>query len=107
MGTNFKRSLEKYHFNHTDSTFYAFADTITSPAFSNWNIEDYLPKIDAPVLVIQGDDDEYGTEMQVDSIFNKAPNLQNEKLMIPNCGHLPHLTHEEIVIQEIKSFIQN
>ena len=31
-----KKSFEKYHFEHTDSTFYAFANTITHPKFKNF-----------------------------------------------------------------------
>lgn len=103
--SSFKKSLEKYHFNHTDSTFYAFAETITSNEFKSWNIEHFLPEIEAPVLVIQGDNDEYGTKKQVDSIYNKAANPNNKKLIIKECGHSPHLTNQQIVIEEIKNFI--
>ena len=34
----------------------------------DWNIEDVLPEVDAPVLAIQGDADEYGTLAQLDAI---------------------------------------
>ena len=105
LNTSFKKSLSNYHFNHTDSIFYAFAETITSNEFKSWNIEHFLPKIEAPVLVIQGDNDEYGTEKQVDSICNNAANPNNKRLIINNCGHSPHLTNQEIVIEEIKDFI--
>lgn len=101
-----KNSLKKYHFNHTDSTFYAFSKTISGNQFKDWNIENYLSQIQAPVLVIQGENDEYGTEKQVDSIYNKSPNPKNKKLVIPNCGHSPHLSHQKIVLKELKSFIK-
>ena len=107
LNNSFKKSLEKYHFEHTDSTFYAFSQTITSHSFSNWNIEHFLSKIKAPVLVIQGNNDEYGTEKQVDSIYNKTLHPQKKKLLIPNCGHLPHLSHQHVVLEAIKCFVQN
>ncbi len=103
---NLKKSLEKYHFEHTDSTFYAFGNTITSDAFRSWNIEHFLPRIEAPVLVIQGDLDEYGTEKQVDSIYDKTPHPQKERLMIPNCGHIPQLSHSKIVLDAISLFLK-
>jgi pimeloyl-ACP methyl ester carboxylesterase len=42
------------------------------PAFRDWNIEKYLPAITCPVLVLQGEDDEYGTRRQVDAIAAQA-----------------------------------
>ena len=99
-----KKSFEKYHFDHTDSTFYAFANTITHPSFKEWNIEHYLPQITAPIFAIQGFDDEYGTELQVDAIVNKSPNKANSKLMIKNCGHSPHLQMQPLVVSKIVEF---
>lgn len=100
-----KSRFEKYHFDHTDSTFYAFARTITSDEFRDWNIEHFLPQIAAPVFVIQGDKDEYGTEKQVNSIHNNTPNKKGKRLIIKDCGHSPHLTNQQLVIEEIKDFV--
>lgn len=102
---SFYKSLKKYHFNHTDSTFYAFSDTITSNEFRGWNIETHLSKIKAPVFVIQGDSDEYGSIKQVESIYNKTLHSGNKQLILPNCGHTPHLSDQKIIIQEIITFI--
>jgi pimeloyl-ACP methyl ester carboxylesterase len=96
-----KRSFERYHFDHTDSTFYAFSKTITHADFKQWNIEHYLTNIVAPIIAIQGFDDEYGTELQVESIVTKSQNKYNRKLMIPNCGHSPHLEKQAFVINQI------
>jgi pimeloyl-ACP methyl ester carboxylesterase len=105
QNTNFKRSLEKYHFDHTDSTFYAFADTITHENFKDWNIEHYLPKIEAPILVIQGELDEYGTEKQVESIYQKGANADNQKHILAGCGHSPHLSHAIITTKLMGEFL--
>lgn len=99
-----KKSFEKYHFEHTDSTFYAFANTITHPSFKNWNIEHYLPQITAPIIAIQGFDDEYGTAKQVESIVTNAQNKYNRNIMIPKCGHSPHLQKQSFVIKQIGDF---
>jgi pimeloyl-ACP methyl ester carboxylesterase len=97
-----KRSFERYHFDHTDSTFYAFSKTITHADFKEWNIEHYLTNIGAPIIAVQGFDDEYGTELQVDSIVTKSLNKHNRKLMIPKCGHSPHLEKQAFVINQIE-----
>ena len=99
-----KRSFERYHFDHTDSTFYAFSKTITHTDFKEWNIEHYLTNIVAPIFAIQGFDDEYGTELQVESIITKSQNKYNRKLMIPECGHSPHLEKQAFVINQIDEF---
>lgn len=106
LNTGLKKSLSNYHFNHVDSTFYAFSETITSEDFRDWNIEDYLPKIEAPVLVVQGDNDEYGTEKQVDSIYNNSPNPNNQRLIVTDCGHIPHLSNQDKVLKAISDFIK-
>jgi pimeloyl-ACP methyl ester carboxylesterase len=103
--STFKSKLEKYHFGHTESIFYAFSKTITSKEFKNWNIEKYLSKIYAPILIIQGENDEHGTIKQVDSIYNNSSNTNNIRFIIKNCGHSPHISHAETVINEIKKFI--
>ncbi|MCC7331639.1 MAG: alpha/beta hydrolase [Flavobacteriales bacterium] len=102
-----KRIFEKYHFNHTDSTFYAFADTITHSDFKNWNIEHYLKNITAPIFAIQGFDDEYGTEIQVDSIITNSKSKYNKKLMIPDCGHSPHIQMTDFIVFQIADFYKS
>ncbi len=99
-----KKSFEKYHFDHTDSTFYAFANTITHDSFKEWNIEHYLTDITAPILAIQGYNDEYGTALQVESIVTKSQNKYNRNLMIPKCGHSPHLQKQTFVLNQIVEF---
>jgi len=55
-----------------DATFYAWNDIWLAPAFRDWNIEAYVERVRAPVLVVQGADDEYGTLAQVESIAARA-----------------------------------
>ncbi|MGE0562386.1 MAG: alpha/beta fold hydrolase [Flavobacteriales bacterium] len=99
-----KKSFEKYHFEHTDSTFYAFANTITHSSFKEWNIEHYLTNITAPIIAIQGSDDEYGTALQVESIVTKSKSKYNRNIMIPECGHSPHLEKQTFVLYQITDF---
>ncbi|MCX7998360.1 MAG: alpha/beta hydrolase [Leptospiraceae bacterium] len=102
--TKLKSILEKYHFDKTDDVFNMWAKTWLSVEFSTWNIEHYLPKIECPVLVIQGELDEYGTEKQVNSIASKVKG-RAQKLLIPNVKHTPHKEVPEVVCEATTKFI--
>ena len=74
------------------------------PEFRKWNLEEYLPRIAAPILVVQGEDDEYGTRKQVDAIAAGAPDV--EVLMLPRCGHSPHRDQPEATLEGIAAFLR-
>ena len=97
--------LKKYHGEKTEHLFYNWARTWLSSEYKNWNIEKYLKGITCPTLVIQGENDQYGTEKQVESICSQV-NGFSQKLMIPNCGHAPHLEEKELVLLELCKFIK-
>ncbi|MEO0877142.1 MAG: alpha/beta hydrolase, partial [Bacteroidota bacterium] len=65
-----KQLLTKYHGDKTDDVFYAWADTWLSAGFRTWNIEHLLPQISCPCLIVQGEQDEYGTMWQLEGIAN-------------------------------------
>ncbi len=102
--TDLKKKLTRYHGDNTESAFHGWADTWLSSQFRNWNIEEYLPKITAPLFVIQGADDRYGTSAQMESIAGQV-NGPVRKWLIPGCGHAPHIEARETVLQEMKTFI--
>ncbi|PWT84317.1 MAG: hypothetical protein C5B57_05045 [Blastocatellia bacterium] len=64
--------------------------------FRNWNIEEYLPRITCPVLLIQGRDDEYGTLKQMDAI-RAGVSGTIETLLLDTCGHSPHIDQRDAV----------
>ena len=102
--TALKEKLTRYHKEHTETIFRRWANRWLSDEFCNWNIENYLPKITCPVLVLQGEDDEYGTPAQVEGISNQVSGPVNVKL-IPKCGHIPHFEAKEKVLTEMTKFI--
>jgi len=97
-------NLRKYHGDHTDRTFWGWNDIWLNPAFKRWNIEAYLPAIRAPMLVMQGADDPYGTAAQVDAIANGSGGAV-ETLMITDCKHWPHLEQPDIALPAVRDFI--
>lgn len=104
QNTNLKEKLEKYHGDKTEDVFKAWTETWLSPMYRNWNIEHWLKDITCPCLIIQGVNDEYGSEAQVDAIVHQVSGLAI-KQMIPEAGHTPHKEAAEPTIREAVFFI--
>jgi pimeloyl-ACP methyl ester carboxylesterase len=77
------------HHRDPDAAFYGWNDVWLDPAFPEWSIEDELARIDCPVLLIQGEDDQYGTMAQLDAI-ERAVHGPVERVHLA-CRHAPHL----------------
>jgi pimeloyl-ACP methyl ester carboxylesterase len=101
-----KNKLIKYQGAHAEQILSDWKNIWLSPEFRHWNIEEYLIDITSPVLVIQGEDDDYGSIKQVEAIVGQVSGF-SQKLIIPNCGHRPHHQAREIVLREMTRFIKN
>ena len=95
--------LARYHDDAT-GTFWGWNDIWLHPDFRAWNIESYLPNIEVPTLVIQGEDDQYGTRAQVDAIARQVRGL-SEVLMLELCAHSPHVDQRERTVSAIAQFV--
>ena len=102
--TDLKQKLARYHGDNAEKIFRAWHETWLQPEFKSWDIQDCLPKIKCPVLVIQGEDDQYGTAAQVEAITNQVTG-PSKPLIIPNCAHIPHREARDRVAQEMTDFI--
>lgn len=102
--TDLAARLGKYH-RDARKTFHLWADAWLDPAFLQWNIESFLPGIRCPVLAIQGEEDEYGTMAQVDSIKAKVAG-PCELLKLPACGHAPFKDQPGKVLDAIARLVK-
>lgn len=57
--TDLESRLAKYHGDKSGELFHAWSGTWLSDMFSTWNMHHELPFIQCPLLVIQGEDDQY------------------------------------------------
>ncbi|MGA7272226.1 MAG: alpha/beta hydrolase [Acidimicrobiia bacterium] len=96
--------MSRYH-RDPAATFYGWFDIWRSPGFRDWNIEDALEKITCPVLVIQGEDDEYGTVAQVEAVDSGIPG-HVQRLWLKDCGHSPHRDRPDEVRSAIVDFVK-
>lgn len=99
---NLRDRLRPYHAD-VESTFIAWTDAWLKPEFRSWNIEEYLPRITCPVLVIQGEQDEYGTAAQLDAIARQVPGART--ILLPGCRHSPHRDQPDAVLREIVNLL--
>jgi pimeloyl-ACP methyl ester carboxylesterase len=101
--TDLRDRLARYH-DDVDATFRGWNDVWLSPAFRSWDITGRLAAITAPVLVVQGDDDPYGTTHQVDLIAAGVGG-PCDVLLLPGVGHAPHLEAPTEVLAAITAFV--
>lgn len=98
--------VERMAMYHTDpeKTFRGWADIWLSSAFRSWNIEEYLPGVTCPTLLIQGDADQYGTLRQLDAVETGSP-ASATRVVVPGAAHSPHLTDPEPVTDAVVEFV--
>src|SRR5258706_8485251 len=95
LETDLRDKLARYH-DDVDSAFWGWNDIWLHPPFREWSIEREIGAIRAPVLAIQGIDDEYGTLEQIRGIKRRLPHAQ--LLELSACGHSPHRDQPEAAI---------
>ena len=101
----FKQRLARYHGAQVDQTFWGWNDVWLNPEFRSWNIEEYLPEIRVPVLLIQGANDQYGTREQLRRI-EAGSSGPVRTVLLTNCGHSPHLDQPELAVEAMKDFVE-
>jgi pimeloyl-ACP methyl ester carboxylesterase len=103
--TNLRERLARHHGDNTDVAFWGWNRVWLDPDFRAWNIENVLPGITVPALVVQGEDDEYGSWAHVQSIerHSRGP---VQTLLVPRCGHAPHAEQRDVVLPAMARFIR-
>jgi len=103
--TDLIERMAKYH-QDPMATFNAWNDVWLHPDFESWNIESALPGVTCPVLLIQGEDDEYGTKAQLDAISGQLGGVVDQ-LLLSDCRHSPHLDRRAATIDATVEFIKD
>jgi len=91
------------HHDDVDAAFHGWADVWLDPDFRTWSIESDAAGVTAPALLVQGEDDAYGTLEQIDRIQARVHGPV-ERLVVPGAGHSPHLEAPDAVVAAIGAF---
>lgn len=102
--TGLRDRLQRHHGENVDIAFLGWNDSWLHPDFRKWDITGFLPLIIAPVLAVQGRDDDYGTLAQLDAI-EQSCGASVTKLVLDDCGHAPQKDQTAAVLDAICSFV--
>src|SRR5947207_2246057 len=80
--------LAKYH-RDVDVAFWGWNRAWLDPQFRHWRIDEYLPYLRVPILIVQGENDEYGTSAQI-AVAQQETYCPVDVRMLPGAGHAPH-----------------
>ncbi len=95
--------LSRYH-DHVDDAFWGWATAWTEFGRQGWDVRPLLPGIRVPVLVLQGDDDEYGSAAQYESIRTGVSGPV-EVRVLDRCRHLLYRDAPFQVVDSLTAFV--
>jgi pimeloyl-ACP methyl ester carboxylesterase len=97
-----RERLSRHHAD-VDGAFRQWNDVWLSKAFRNFDIRVDCSRITAPLLLIQGLDDEYGTMRQLDEIAVAAPHAR--QVCLSACGHSPQRDQPQKTLEAVTGFL--
>jgi len=95
--------LAKWHGSKAAWVLNAWTETWLSPEFATWSLEQVLPSVECPILVIHGDQDEYGSVAFPEFIRDHVAGPV-EMHVLRGCGHVPHREQPERVLDLVTQF---
>lgn len=102
--TDLRARLSRHH-KHVDDAFHGWSRIWLDPRFQSWSLGAECAGLTMPALLIQGENDEYGTLAQLDAIQAVAPSHVT-RLVLRDCGHSPWREQEAAVLEAIAAFEQ-
>ena len=94
--------LARYH-AHVDVAFKGWNGAWLTPEFREWRLDDELAHVRVPMLIVQGEDDEYGTAAQLE-LAREATYCPVESLLLADCRHSPQFDQPETTLEAIAEF---
>jgi pimeloyl-ACP methyl ester carboxylesterase len=92
------------HHRDVDTAFRGWNDAWLDPRFRDFDITGFLPRIQVPILALQGTDDPYGTDEQI-RILEANVKAPITTRLIAGARHSPHLEAMGPTLSAITSFI--
>lgn len=90
---------------HDDAaaTVHGWSDVWLNNDVSAWDLREDIAFIRVPVLIIQGENDDFGTIRQIE-IAKDQCYCPVDSLMLPGIGHIPHREAPDVVLKAIAEF---
>ena len=100
---SFREKLKRWHAD-VDCAFRSWSEPWLDPAFRKWDITEALGYIRVPILIVQGEDDQYGTLRQVEAAQQECF-CPVEAVVLPGVRHIPHRDAPEMTLNIVAGFI--
>lgn len=100
-----RQRLLPHHGENVDDAFWGWNKAWLDPDFRRWNLESYIPHIRVPVLLVQGEDDQYGTGAQLDAVSRACPAAVTVQ-WLKDCTHFPHREQPQATLTATADFIK-
>src|SRR5262245_7305054 len=95
--------LSRWHAD-VDIAFKGWNDAWLNPEFRKWDITEFLAYIRVPVLIVQGEDDQYGTAKQIE-VAREECYCPVEVALLPRARHSPQRDAPEATLAAISEFV--
>ena len=102
--SDFRTRLERHHADVVE-TVHGWTDVWLKNDFGAWDLTEDLGYIRVPVLLIQGEDDQFGTIRQVE-IAQEECYCPVEVLALPDAKHVPHREAPEATLNAVADFVK-
>ena len=98
-----RQRLARWH-KDVDNAFKGWNGAWLDPEFRKWDITEFLAYIRVPVLIVQGEDDQYGTVKQVE-VAEQECYCPVEVALLPKVKHSPQREAPEPTLKAISDFV--
>ncbi len=98
-----RERLARWHAN-VDVAFYSWNGPWLEPSFATWNIIEALGYIRVPMLIVQGEKDQYGTIRQIETAQQECF-CPVESVMLPGIRHIPYREAPDATLNATADFI--
>jgi pimeloyl-ACP methyl ester carboxylesterase len=95
--------LSRWHAD-VDNAFKGWNDAWLDPEFRKWDITEFLAYVRVPVLIVQGEDDQYGTAKQIE-VAQQECYCPVEVALLPGARHSPQREAPEPTLKTISEFV--
>ena len=100
--TDLRTKLARWH-KDPDNAFRGWNDAWLDPQFREWNITTELAYIRVPVLIVQGQDDQYGTVRQIEAAQEECY-CPVEVALLAGAKHSPQREAPEATLKAVSEF---
>ncbi len=98
-----RQRLARWHAD-VDNAFRGWNGAWLDPAFRKWDITEFLAYIRVPMLIVQGEDDQYGTIKQIE-VAEQECYCPVEVALLKGAKHSPQREQPEATLKSVADFV--